>query len=446
VVWSRDGRSVFVNHGGPNRPGRTLRVSLDDQRAVELGEARAPLIDISPDGKWLAEYHFSRPVLFLVSTDGKQRRKVDLQRTLTRLSPSGWSHTNPNEMVALDHVVPTGIQRIAVADGRIRTVVAFDSGGLAGSTLSPDGRQLAYIRLRDGVAQLVVSDTTGGNVRVLVDGVRHGALWSPTGQHISYAANETDIRIVDVASKKTRELIPAQLEQCAAGPICEGRLPRAVWRSDARALRYFERHATKGGLALELHEVDLEGRQRLVSSTSVAGFPSFITGNDTLFLVKQPNDVQLVNVRTGATRVIYSGVARLESEVDANGQSILIVAESGGNGTPLLEQPLLVSLTTGESKKHPYSLGGEVSGGFFLPDGRNFLLIACVTCREPNYVEKWDIILTPMNGDPPRILTGSEASFKDFWPVAATADGRTVFFTAQQSYNTRLVTVSLPKL
>jgi hypothetical protein len=42
-------------------------------------------------------------------------------------------------------------------------------------------------------------------------------------------------------------------------------------------------------------------------------------------------------------------------------------------------------------------------------------------------------------------LTGSESAFKDFWPVATTKDGRTAFFTAEQSYNTRIVTFALPK-
>ena len=153
-----------------------------------------------------------------------------------------------------------------------------------------------------------------------------------------------------------------------------------------------------------------------------------------------------MNARTGIARVIYSGVTRRVAGAHRRqGQWILLVAESGGNGTPLIEQPLLVSLTTGESKKYPYALGGEVSHGNFLPDGRNFLMTACVSCRDPGYTEKWDLILTPMNGDPPRILTGSEAAFKDFWPVAATADGKTAFFTAEQSYNTRLVTIALPK-
>jgi Tol biopolymer transport system component len=445
AIWSRDGRSIFVNHGTPNHAPRTLRVSLDDKRAIELGDAKAPIIDISPDGKWLAQYQFNRPVLHLLSTDGKSARSVDLLRTLTkRLAPSGWSRTNPNEMVALDHIVPEGIQRVSIADGRIRTVVALDSAGLGATALSPDERQLAYIRLRGGVTQLVVSDTSGGNVHVLVEGARGGAAWSPTGQHIAYATNETDIRVVEVGSTKTRELIPAQLEPCTA-PNCDGRLPMVEWRSDARALRYFERRATKDGHALELREVDLDGRQRVVATTTVAGNPHFMAGNDTLFLVTQQNAVHLVNTRTGIARVIYSGVTRTVARVDANGQWILIVAESGGNGTRLVEQPLLVSLTTGESKKYPYALGGEVSHGNFLPDGRNFLMTACVSCRDPGYTEKWDLILTPMNGDPPRILTGSEAAFKDFWPVATTADGKTAFFTAEQSYNTRLVTIALPK-
>jgi len=444
VVWSRDGRSIFVNHNAPNRAPRTLRVSLADKRPVDLGEAKAPILDISPDGKWLAQYHFSRPVLHLLSTDGKSARMVDLRRTFSRLTPSGWSHTNPNEIVALDHIVPTGIQRVSIADGRIRTVVAFDSAGLRGAALSPDELHLAYIRLRDGVTQLVVSDTSGGKVRVLVDGAR-STHWSPTGQHIAYATNETDIRVVEVASKKARELIPAEREPCGPVPNCDGRLPSVAWRSDAHALRYFERRTTRDGHVLELHEVDLDGQQRVVVTTTVSGNPSFIARNDTLFLVRQPNALHLVNARTGSTRVIYSGVARVPGRVDANGQWILLVAESGGNGTPLVEQPLLVSLTTGESKKYPYALGGEVSYGDFFPDGRNFLLTACVSCREPDYVEKWDIILTPMNGDPPRILTGSEPTFKDFWPVAVTADGHTVFFRSQQSYNTRIVTIALPR-
>jgi hypothetical protein len=194
-----------------------------------------------------------------------------------------------------------------------------------------------------------------------------------------------------------------------------------------------------------LREVGLDGRQRVVGTTTLSGNPSFIARNDTMFLVTQPNAVHLVNARTRMTRVIYSGVARVAPRVHANGQWILIVADSGGNGTPLVERPLLVSLTTGESKKYAYTLGGEVSHGDFLPDGRNFLLTACVTCRDPNFVEKWDLILTPMNGDPPRILTGSESAFKDFWPIAVTRDGHTAFFTAEQSYNTRVVTIALPK-
>jgi hypothetical protein len=126
--------------------------------------------------------------------------------------------------------------------------------------------------------------------------------------------------------------------------------------------------------------------------------------------------------------------------VASNGQWILIVADSAS-----VDKPLLVSLTTGESKRVPYSLGGEVSHGFFLPDGRNVLLIACTSCRGPNYTEKWDLVVVPMNGDPPRILTGSEASFKDFWPAGIAPDGRTVFFHAEQSYNTRIATFAMPK-
>jgi len=445
LAWSPDGRSIFSNLGAP---ARTIRVSLDNKRAVELGDARAPIIDISPDGKWLAQYVFFRPVLHLISTDGQSTRDVDLRRTLTHLAPSGFSRTNLNEIVALDYVVPKGLQRLSIGDGRIRTVVSFDSAGLGAAALSPDERELAYIRPRDGISQLVVSDTNGGNTRVLVNGAYSGVIWSPTGQHITYTVGESDVRIVEVASKRTRELLPGGAVSCTdRTPFCIGRVSYIAWRSDGRALRYFERRATSSGPVLELHEVDLDGRQRVVGTTTLAGTPGFIAGNDTLYLVGRPNGVQLVNARTGSARVLYTGTTRgVGSELtQTSGSSIVLVAETGGNGTPLVEQPMVVSLVTGESKKLSYGLGGEVSHGFFLPDGRNLLMIACVSCKEPNYTEKWDLILTPINGDPPRILTGSEASFKDFWPVATTKDGRTAFFTAEQSYNTRVVTFALPK-
>jgi hypothetical protein len=218
-----------------------------------------------------------------------------------------------------------------------------------------------------------------------------------------------------------------------------------MWRSDGRAIRYFERRATTTGHALDLHEVDLDGKQRIVGTTTIAGMPSSFARNDTLFLVRQPNALQLINARTGTSRILYSGANGGASPNGASGQWVVVVAETGGNGSPYVEQPILVSLTTGETRKHPYSLGGEVSHGDFLPDGRNILLTVCMSCKEPAYVEKWDMILSPMNGDPPRILTQSEASFADFWPITIAKDGRTVFFTAQQSYNTRLVTIALPK-
>ena len=60
-----------------------------------------------------------------------------------------------------------------------------------------------------------------------------------------------------------------------------------AWRADGRALRFFERRANKDGHALELREVDLDGRQRVVGTTTLPGNPHFIAANDTLFLVTQ---------------------------------------------------------------------------------------------------------------------------------------------------------------
>ena len=116
-----------------------------------------------------------------------------------------------------------------------------------------------------------------------------------------------------------------------------------------------------------------------------------------------------------------------------------LIADSSGT-----DVPKVLSLKTGEARRVPYSLPGEVSTPFFHPDGRNLVVMACRSCVPP-YVEKWDVVLLPINGDPPRVLTASQANYKDFWAMTPTGDGRYIYFRGQESYNTRVVTLTFPK-
>jgi Tol biopolymer transport system component len=52
-------------------------------------------------------------------------------------------------------------------------------------SVSPDGRQVAFVSDRGGVRDVYVMDLDGGNTRRLTDGLRaRGAAWSPDGRSL----------------------------------------------------------------------------------------------------------------------------------------------------------------------------------------------------------------------------------------------------------------------
>ena len=447
AVWSPDGKYIFADHARPKEPSHTLRITVADKHVDDLGEGKGWIIDISADGRWLAEYLWWRPVLTLRSTDGKQVREIAMDIAPQRTVPIAWSRTTPNEFTGRLQVIPTSLQQISIADGRIRDVTPIDSVGITTPAVSPDGKRIAYGRRASGTWQLILADTNGKNARVAGAGVAPKDIaWSLTGDRLMYGDAKEPAQVVDVATLRTRVVAPPSICQSISR---ECRVLRA-WRADGQAIRYLERHRTDIRGVVRLHEVALDGRASLVTTAQLDGEPEFIARTDTLFLVAQPSALHLVNTRTGASRVLYkeggtrtSGVA----ELSADGKWVATVADNYAvEPIEPTEVPLLISLGTGEAKRFPYSLGGEVSKVFFHPDGRNFMLIACPTCHGgAAYVEKWEMILVPMNGDPPRILTAPESNFRDFWATGLSPDGRHMYISAQHSYNTRLVTISLPK-
>ena len=451
LAWSPDGRYIFAGHWSPPRPTcnvlgpcpmRTIRVTVATGHADDLGEAKGWMLGVSPDGKWLAE-HFARlPVLHLISTDGKQTRDIVLGLVEQRApTPTGWSHTTPNAFVGLAHVIPSTAQYISIADGRIRDLTPVDSIGPSYPSLAPDGRHFAYVRGGERANELIVADTSGRNPRVIDRGDIGSGDWSPDGQRIAYRMQGTQLRVIEVSTGKRTDLFPSEAKQ---GMLFVKGTPW-VWRTDGRAIRYLRRD----GKTVDIHEVDLAGKDRLVQRITIGGQPHFVAKNDTLFLMAQGKSLHLVNLRTGAERVLYSESATRFNEVahlSPDGKWLATVWDDyNDHPQDPTEVPMLINLTTGETKRYPYNLRGEVSTVLFHPDGKNFLLIACPTCKEPNYVEKWEEILMPMNGDPPRVLTAPESNFKDFWGTEFSPDGRGLYIRAQHSYNTRLVTITLPK-
>jgi len=434
IAWSPDGKYLFAGHRvSPDTLISWLRVNAATKHVDTLPFGALRMLGYSADGKRVAHFDNDRWLIVISSAD--DGRTVQRVRVPKFVFPSGWSHSAPNSISAIQYITPSHVQRVSLPDGRIQSLTPIDSASLNDVVYSPGSRQIAFMRPVAGKFRLHVASADGSGLHgVGASGDIGVFAWSPSGREIAYAVGGPSggIHVVEVGSGSDRELVRPN-----GGSATLGRA--LAWRSDGRAFRYIR--FPRGNLfpEREVREVTLDGNDRRV--TTVATPPSYAHFiNDTLLLLKKGTGVDAVNLRTGALRSLYNGSMRGWNDfgVSADGSWLAFSADSD-NGTAY---PHLLSLTTGESRRIPYSLKGELATIFFHPDGRNLVASACITCQTG--VEKWDVVLIPMNGEPARVLTGSEPSYKDFGNPQISADGRYVIFEAEQSYNTRVVTLHLP--
>lgn len=443
IAWSPDGKYLFAGHAiVHSTPRYWLRVNTATRRVDSLPFVTARILGYSPDGKLIAHHDPNLGVIVISSaTDGRTVQKVIVPR---RVQPIGWSKSMSSAISAIQHVVPAHIERISLADGHIESLTAIDSATGPGGDVrySPDGRYIVYATRVGGAFQLRIANSDGSSGRnVGARGDIGQYLWSPDGKRIAYPVENLTpagglvrrLHVWDVASGTDRELVSSKNTNAAG-------FNNIGWRSDGEAVRYiwFPRGLTGG--VREVREVTLDGADRLITTVaSMEGEPHFI--NDTLLVLRKGTGMDAVNLRTGATKPLYSGSMRGWNEPGISPDGSWLVFSADANGAAY---PQLVSLKTGETRRIPYSLKGEISTIFFHPDGRNLVASACITCATP-FIEKWDVVLIPMNGDAARVLTASQSSYKDFGMPQISPDGRYVVFGAEQSYNTRVVTLTLPK-
>jgi Tol biopolymer transport system component len=113
------------------------------------------------------------------------------------------------------------IYLIEVPSGKVKEKLKFGLDAIYSPSWSPDGKQLAFVGLKEGHSRLYICDTNGKNLRQVLAGkyaVRDPA-WSPDGSRIVFATDEgpdTDLKrlifgklgiaILDVATGKVTVL------------------------------------------------------------------------------------------------------------------------------------------------------------------------------------------------------------------------------------------------
>ena len=440
--WSPDGRFLYAGYAPPDQHER-IRIELATKRVTRQPLSLVRTIGLSPDGSRFAQYDQMYNRLAIVSaTDG---RVLQALRVPDTFQPTGWSRSVPNAIIGVDHITPSTVQRVSPSGGRISSITPVDSATTGDVRFSPDGKQFAYARRMIGGGGMFVANADGTNLRPLVKRGDVGALmWSPSGDRIAYLTRDArpSLRVVDVRTGADRELV-------APDTTLDVSIPRLAWRQDGRALRYLARPGSAFVPPRQAREVTLDGRSRVLTAFEGAGStregrmprfadPQFV--NDTLLLVRWGDRITSVDLRTGARKDLYNGPIRSRDEIGISPDRkwIAFSAWQGEN-----QVPVVVSLETREARKIPYSLPGELGVILFHPDGRQLVASACTTCNAG--VEKWEIVMIPMNGEPPRVLTAAQPSYKDYGSPAISPDGSTIIFKAEQSYNTRIASITVPR-
>jgi Tol biopolymer transport system component len=427
LFWTPDGKHII----GPS-VAHLIRINVNTRRIDSLPLPRMQMIGYSPDGARIAQFDYqNQRILISSAADGRQLQLLNLPQ---RVFPSGWSATVPNAFTALHNPIPGDVERVSIPDGALTTVIPV-SDEIGAVHLSPDGRQVAFVKRGLTSSHLFVSGVDGSTARSIGSGVSIRVVqWSPDGKQVAFLTTGVAkaVHVADVAKGSSRTLVTAT-------PGTEIGMALG-WRSDGQAVRYVWRPRLDGAAVREAREVTMTGASRVLAPLPIRPAetrPQFI--NDTLALLRNNRGVTAVNLRTGATRSLYSGTTRELDDfgVSPDGQWIVFAVWNGGNS-----EPLILSLTTGEQRRIPYTLRAELGEIRFHPDGRQLVATACTQC---NNDERWDVVLLPINGDPTRVLTSSKRDYRSFADISVAPDGRSVIFSGEKSWNMRLVTVNLPK-
>ena len=319
VVWTSDGQFLYTTVSRPGNAPELLRLNLATKRA-EWSNDGFGMFAVSSDGKQVAKLTRATPYLDIspIPGSGASPQRFVVPNNTT---PASWLSTT--ELVAVAHPLPASIERVSLADGTIRSITPLDSSGVGDAFYSPDGKRFAYTRNTDTGVQLIVADADGSHGRALGVSSSIGHIsWSPSGAQIAYLSYAPlGIRIVDVASGSDRAITGAvnAVQQ------------KLRWRGDGKAVWYMSWKPTATALTREVHEVTTDGKERLIAALPQTNQPPGFV-NDTLLVILEQKGLSTINLKTGTTRLLYSGGVRANNgdiDVSRDGSWLALVSEEG---------------------------------------------------------------------------------------------------------------------
>ena len=192
--------------------GTGASISVAQARALTSGQQTIEAMDVSPDGKWIAfdSDRGGQQDIFRVQTDGRGETERVISSPTDDFHPA-WS---PDGRSLAFYRIRDGVRRgavVAATGGPVR-FIGPDGGGLEehSPAWSPDGKQLLFHRFNKAQPDLYAIEKTGDSTwsepRRLTD---KGGIWpafSPSGRDVAYFSGSGEISVMsrsgDVATRR----------------------------------------------------------------------------------------------------------------------------------------------------------------------------------------------------------------------------------------------------
>ena len=226
LAWQPDGRSLYLKIGTLSVP-QTLRIDAASGQATELPlSAFVYDLTVSPDGQRLL-YSLSKGLGFgsetwLAGPNGENPSQLllDAQNitALAQFSPDGRQIAFiklPDNQVS----APPGELWVMASDGQNpRYLATADAGRGFAPVWSPDGTKIAFVGRdqpeKPEAVNLSIYDLTQATLSTVQAALSTAPAWSPDGARIAYTSDKMELWFYEIASQ--------QVSQGTSGACCAG--------------------------------------------------------------------------------------------------------------------------------------------------------------------------------------------------------------------------------
>jgi serine/threonine protein kinase len=455
-TFSPDGNQVAFSWNGEKQDNYDIYVKLVDSSAP-LRLTTNPAVDTlpawSPDGRQIAFLRTSGPtsreILLVSPLGGVERKLADLSQGV---NPAEWwtapAWTPDSKFLAVRD--ETAIVLVGVESGEKRKLTSPPDGwtGDWQASFSPDGRMLAFARIRNGPTQDIflapVSD--GAKSRQLThDNIWIGGLaWTPDGNEIVFASSRSGDQTLWRISPSggTPERLPA-VGAFASQPSIARQGRRAAFVRSTVRKSFWRLDLSPGGLRRTPVRLVMSSRNDGGPMLSPDGrhiaFTSDRSGSSELWVCdsKGADAVQLTSLGFARNPYWSPDSRNIVFEGRQGGRNLLFVIPAGGGARRQLSQDEAYYPSWSRDRRWIYfyvrtsgaietwKIPAAGGNGIQLTKGGGGPGVESVDGNYFYYHKSQEIWRVPVDGGEETLVTSEQTNFMNMWALG----GQGIYFT-----------------